>query len=73
MSPGHTIERGAVAHEVLKRGEYAVTTYVLAASNAMLLAPAVLAYWGPGQAIPPSIGQGSALYALAGGVVFRNG
>jgi len=75
-SPGpgaaHSVERGAVANEVLKRGEYAITTYVIAAADAMLLPPAVLAYWGPGQTVPASVGQGSASYTLAGGVVFRH-
>jgi hypothetical protein len=72
-SAGHRIERAPVAGEVLGRGEYAITTYVLASSDAMLLAPSVVGYWGPGQAIPPTLGRGSAAYALAGGVVFRNG
>jgi hypothetical protein len=71
--PGaHTIERAAVANDVLKQGEYAIATYVLAVTDAILLPAAVVAYWGPGQTILPSVGQGSSQYALAGGVVFRN-
>lgn len=73
VSAGHTIERVAAAREVLKTGEYAITTYVLAATDAMLLAPAVIATGTRVGRPPPSSGQGSALYGLGGGVLLSNG
>jgi hypothetical protein len=69
---GHCIERGAVANENLRDGEFAITTYALASSDGLLLPPTTLAYWGPGQKISQSVGKGVATYSFVGGVVFRN-
>jgi hypothetical protein len=64
--------RAPTANEVLAAGEFAFTTYALAANTAMLLLPTTFACWGPGQTIPASIGNGTSTYTLVGGVVFRN-
>jgi hypothetical protein len=69
---GHRIERGAVANEILHDGEFAITTYALASSDGLLLPPTTLAYWGPGQKISQSVGNGVTTYSFVGGVVFRN-
>lgn len=66
------INRAAVASEVLGAGEFAVTTYALASTDGKLLPSTTLAFWGPGQKVPQSVGNGATTYSLAGGVVFRN-
>jgi hypothetical protein len=71
-SGGHRIARAPSANEVLGEGEFAFTTYTLAAGAGLLLVPTSVACWGPGQTIPATIGSGSSTYTLAGGVVFRN-
>ena len=69
---GCRIERSAVVNESLGQHEFAIATYVLASGDAMLLVPTTIACWGPGQAIPQSVGRGVATYQYAGGVVFRS-
>jgi hypothetical protein len=64
------VERAAAAGEVLNVGEFALTTYALAAGEARLVLPTTLAIWGPGQQVPASLGNGATTYNFAGGVVF---
>ena len=68
---GHRIERAPVGNEVLGKGEFALATYALASRDGMLLAPAALTCWGPGQKVLQSLGGGATTYNLIGGVVFR--
>jgi hypothetical protein len=72
LGAGHRIARAAKAGEHLGEGEFAFTTYALAAQGGLLLAPTTFACWGPCQTIPASVGHGSSTYTFVGGVVFRN-
>jgi hypothetical protein len=76
---GYRISRKAVAGIRLAGDEFAATTYTGAAKGGPgvllgVVAPPAVAYWGPGERIPPTLpligNVGN--YRFAGGVVFKN-
>jgi hypothetical protein len=72
---GIRISKRARANMVLANDECAFTTYaVLPGAGFALTAPVVtVAYWGPGDKIPPFVaGFGPLRMNLVGGVVFKN-